>query len=162
MTSGATISDCGRYRYRLWRTWEINLPTLCFVMLNPSTANECEDDPTIRRCLGFARRDGFGGISVTNLFAFRATDPAELSKVSDPVGPLNEEFLLRSRGVALMTRLVAAWGASVPWALRSRARCLSTNVSVNDPQCLGVTKDGSPRHPLYVKADTLFVPWRAH
>lgn len=158
--SGATISDCGLYRYHLWRVWDDEKPVLCFVMLNPSTADASEDDPTIRRCIGFAKRDGYGGISVRNLFALRATDPAELLKAIDPSGPENEKHLVACRHVSLLTRLVAAWG-KLPGgkALRSRAQNSVSIVRMNAPYCLGKNKDGSPKHPLYLANDTPIVTW---
>lgn len=161
--SGATISDCGLYRYHLWRVWDDEKPTLCFVMLNPSTADAAEDDPTIRRCIGFAKRDGYGGISVRNLFALRATNPAELSKAKDPVGPDNDKHLFMSCALisrlSHRARLVAAWG-KLPSGrlLRARAQRGINIVRVNAPHCLGVNKDGSPKHPLYL-ANTPMTRW---
>lgn len=159
--SGAAISECGLYRYHLWRIWDDERPILCFVMLNPSTADAFDDDPTIRRCLGFAKRDGYGGISVRNLFALRSTDPSALLRAVDPVGPDNPKHLLACRNVSLMTRLVAAWG-KLPGgkAMRSRAQNSINYVRMNDPHCLGRNADGSPRHPLYLRADTKIERWR--
>ncbi len=158
--SGATISECGLYRYHLWRVWSDAKPILCVVMLNPSTADAAEDDPTIRRCIGFAKRDGYGGLSVRNLFAFRATDPKEMMRVADPVGPENAKHLLSVRHVSMLTRLVAAWGI-IPGGKRGRSLAQnSVNiVRMNDPYCLGVNADGSPKHPLYLAANTSIVPW---
>lgn len=162
MTSqtGATISECGLYRYHLWRVWDDERAILCFVMLNPSTADASEDDATIRRCLGFAKRDGYGGISVRNLFALRATDPCELLKVHDPVGPDNEEHLLACRNVHLLSRLVAAWGR-LPGGktLRSLAQSSVNIVRMSDPYCLGCNQDGSPKHPLYLPSNTDIIKW---
>lgn len=159
--SGAMISECGNYRYHLWRVWDDERPILCFVMLNPSTANATEDDPTIRRCLGFAKRDGYGGISVRNLFALRATDPRQLVRVPDPVGPENQKHLLACRNVSLLTRLVAAWG-KLPGgkALKSLAQNSINIVRMNYPYCLGTNGDGSPKHPLYLANDTPMTEWR--
>ncbi len=158
--SGASISECGLYRYHLWRVWDDERAILCFVMLNPSTADATEDDPTIRRCIGFAKRDAYGGISVRNLFALRATDPKELLKHADPVGPENPKYLLACRSVSLLTRLVAAWG-KLPGgkALRSRAQNSVNIVRMNDPYCLGKNGDGSPKHPLYLPGNTELVKW---
>ncbi len=159
-TSGATVSECGLYRYHLWRCWNEDLPVMVFVMLNPSVADAVKDDPTIRRCIAFAKRERYGGISVRNLFAFRATDPDELLTATDPHGPDNYNHLLACRRSFLMTRLVAAWGNVSP-KLRQAAQSAINVVSMNDPYCLGTTKDGNPRHPLYVKGDAPIVPWRA-
>jgi hypothetical protein len=160
--SGAIISDCGTYRYHLWRRWDECLPTMIFVLLNPSTADASEDDPTIRRCIGFAKREGCGGISVRNVFALRATDPAELLKHPDPFGPENEAHLLAARNVSLMTVLVLGWGAeSTNKRLREYYKRAKNCLCQQSPKCFGVTKDGAPRHPLYLRADAEMIQWRA-
>lgn len=158
--SGATISDCGLYRYHLWRVWDDELPTLVFVMLNPSLADEQSDDPTIRRCIGFAKRDGFGGISVKNLFALRATDPKRLLHAVNPFGPDNESHLLACRNLCTSSRVVAAWG-KIPGdeTMRMRANLSIYIVRKLEPYCLGKNKDGSPKHPLYLANDTPIVTW---
>lgn len=158
-TSGAVLSACGTYRYRLWRVWDDCRPAMVWVMLNPSTADATEDDPTIRRCVGFAEREGFGGIDVLNVFALRATDPKELLTHPDPFGPDNETWLLGCRRRHMMSHLVMGFGAILSKRLRphyARAWCC---VAGNDPHCFGVTKDGWPRHPLYLRADAPLVPW---
>jgi hypothetical protein len=158
--SGAIISPCGAYRYHLWRRWDDCLPTMVWVMLNPSTADASVDDPTIRRCIGFAKREGCGGISVLNVFALRATDPSELLRHPDPFGPENESYLGYARQVALMTILVLGWGAKMTdRRLRHHYRCAETLVVTQKPKCFGTTKSGDPRHPLYLKADAPLVPW---
>ena len=149
------FSDCGTYRYSLTR----NLPLIVrwikpaiFIMLNPSTADAQNDDPTIRRCISFAMREQCSTLTIVNLFALRATDPRVLKNHPDPIGPRNDEViaeLLRHNNASIR---VAAWG-SHPFA-RERGRQL---LSKHGPLiCLGTTKDGSPRHPLYVKADQCF------
>jgi hypothetical protein len=158
--SGAILSPCGTYRYHLWRRWDENLPTMCWVMLNPSTADATVDDPTIRRCVGFAKREGCGGISVRNVFALRATDPKELLTHPDPFGPENEEYLGHARRVSLLTVLVLGWGAELKQPrLREGYRRAKVALIAQKPHCFGVTADGSPRHPLYLKADAPLVPW---
>lgn len=150
----ARISECGRYRYALGRVWGDG-DALCFVMLNPSTADATIDDPTIRRCMGFARREGYGGISVLNLYALRATDPKVMLAASDAIGPQNDAYLRLA--LAEQTRrgnpVIAAWGVH---AHPSRASAVMSLVPGADWRCLGTTKDGSPRHPLYVKGDQPF------
>ena len=94
MNQGATISDCGRYRYGLWRIWNWQLPNAVFIMLNPSTADAETDDPTIRRCVGFARSWDLGGVHIANLFALRASDPGELANAQDPIGSANDMYLV--------------------------------------------------------------------
>lgn len=126
-------------------------PLLTFVMLNPSTADADKDDPTIRRCIGFAKRDGFSGLRVVNLFAFRATQPTDMQAADDPIGPENEARLIELFSAG--GTFVAAWGGGGQF--RGRAydvRRLAGLLGV-EMQCLGTTKDGYPRHPLYVKAD---------
>ena len=109
MRGGATFSADRRYRYRLWREWDRSRAVVAFVMLNPSTADASRDDPTIRRCIGFARAWGFGGVEVANLFALRATDPRHLRGVPDPVGPRNARSL--KLALAHASLVVVAWGA---------------------------------------------------
>src|SRR6185312_13493321 len=153
--SAAEISPCGRYRYWLRRRWSGG-PLLGWVMLNPSTADDVEDDATIRRCIGFAHREKFGGIVVRNLFALRATDPRELLVADDPVGPRNTYHLSKCVGEPVT---VAAWG--VDRALKLAAPSLRTvrYAAGESLMCLGVTKDGSPKHPLHLRGDTPLEPW---
>ncbi|MFZ8963264.1 MAG: DUF1643 domain-containing protein, partial [Schleiferiaceae bacterium] len=87
--AGAIFSDCGRYRYRLWRIWDPSLPTLLWILYNPSTADAKVEDPTLRRCMDFTRQWGYGGLTVVNRFAYRATNPRQLNSTIDPVGPEN-------------------------------------------------------------------------
>lgn len=156
----ATISPDGRYRYRLGRSWGTG-ERMAWVMLNPSTADAFEDDPTIRRCMAFARREGYDGIEVINLFAYRATDPKQMLEAAgagiDIDGPDNRRHwneVLGDHGIGM---IVAAWGATIGAAvLRSRAL---GEWFTGGWYCLGTTKVGAPRHPLYVKGDTEFVPW---
>ena len=150
--SSAQISPCGLYRYTLTRSWGDALP-LTFVMLNPSTADAAIDDPTIRRCIAFARRDGFGGIRVLNLFAYRSPYPSELVRVADPVGPDNDRHLATACGT-----IVAAWGAVERYG-EKRIRTVAQLLSGKDVRCLGTTKSGQPRHPLYVKGDSPLTPF---
>ncbi len=146
---GAALSACGHYRYTLWRTWDESLPTVLFVMLNPSTADADVDDPTIRKCIGFAQRWGYGTLLVGNLYALRATDPRELDTADAPVGRDNTDALCRLAERA--DRIVAAWGAKPNrgrYAQRE-ARALDTFYD-RDVYALRLTKDGHPWHPLYV------------
>lgn len=159
--SGAILSPCGQYRYHLWRRWDESLPTMVWVMLNPSTADATEDDPTIRRCIGFAKREGCGGISVRNVFALRATNPAELALHPDPFGPENERYLTSARNVSLMTILALGWGAKMPCKiLRNYYRQAEILIAIQSPKCFGLTKDGDPRHPLYLRANAPLTDWK--
>ena len=144
----AIISHCGIYRYLLQRSWDVRLEAVCFVMLNPSTANASMDDPTIRRCLGFAQRLGFGQLEVVNLFALRSTDPANLRKHIDPIGPENDEQIVAAVKVCHMT--ICAWGGNGSYRNRDKAvlKLLRDNGVV--PNALRVSKAGYPAHPLYL------------
>jgi hypothetical protein len=151
----ALLSECGRYRWWLRRSWEGgDGRSVCFVMLNPSTADSLVDDPTIRRCVGFARSWGYSSLVVRNLFALRATNPDELLTAPDPTGGEEGDRHLRLAGES--DRVVAAWGAGAPFARPRRALELLAGVPL---YCLGVTKNGDPRHPLYVKAGAPLVPF---
>jgi len=147
----AHISADGLYRYRLERFWgsEHALP---FVMLNPSTADAEVDDPTIRRCMGFARREGAGGIIVCNLYAFRATKPADLWQARDPYGPENDSALVGLADWAARAGmpLICAWGAQGGNNNRPIVLMQRTGAQL---MCLGRTESGQPRHPLYVRGD---------
>lgn len=150
----AELSECGKYRWWLRRTWKYAQPNtpgngynLGFLMLNPSTADALQDDPTIRRCIGFARREKFSGISVYNLFCLRATDPKELLAAPDPVGPQGDTHIHVAKSCHT---LVLAWGAGVP---KHRDRQVLAMLAGKPLWCLGKTKAGHPRHPLYVRAD---------
>lgn len=144
----AVISDCGKYRYTLTRKWN-DKPTCVFVMLNPSTASADTDDNTIRRCVSYAKAWGYGSLTVVNLYAYRATDPKQLWIVDDPIGPANDAHI-RSV-IKMVKRVVVAWGAN---ADKERARVVLDMIRELDHEalCLGKTKDGHPKHPLYLSA----------
>ena len=152
---GAKLSECGRYRYALTRTWDASAGEALFVMLNPSTADGRVDDPTIRKCIGFARDWGVGGIRVANLFALRATDPKELHTAhrrgEDAIGPLNIEYV---QALALgAERVILAWGAHArPYV--DHVRRVVTSIKARPLWCLGTTGDGQPRHPLMLAYST--------
>lgn len=146
----AMFSPCRRYRYALSICWDAGLSRCMFVMLNPSTADEFVDDPTIRRCKGFARDWGFGGLWVGNLFGFRSTEPSGLLDADDPVGPANDAAL---RWMALDAGLlVYAWGAW-PDAV-DRACQIAHLLGFMRARHLGLTASGAPRHPLYLSKGT--------
>jgi hypothetical protein len=156
----AIISDCVRYRYTLHRTIQEDAswkqPCL-FVMLNPSTADATKDDPTIRRCLGFARAWDCSALTVVNLFGFRATDPRELAHTADPVGPDNDAHVREQIDRHASGVIIAAWGAHNAARLRGALQLALRSAGA---QCLGQTKDGSPRHPLYVSGYQRLEIWR--
>jgi hypothetical protein len=142
----AYLSPCREYRYALWRWWDESKLQCVFVGLNPSTADETADDPTIRRCIRFAHDWGYGSLCMINLFALRATKPSGMLKHPEPVGPENDVWIKRVSYAAGIT--VAAWG--VPGAHCGRDREVA--LLLKDPYCLARTKDGFPGHPLYLPA----------
>lgn len=148
------LSPDGVYRYWLTRVWGPG-PCIAFIGLNPSRADDTYDDPTLRRMLGFARREGAGGLVVLNLFAYRHMNPRVMKLAADPVGPENDATL---RTWAMMaTRLVACWGADGGHLGRDRAMAALLGRPL---ECFGVNQDGSPKHPLYLKAEEPLQVWR--
>jgi hypothetical protein len=147
VNGSALFSDCRTWRYSLTRELG-GAGTVAFVGLNPSTADERADDPTIRRCIGFARHWGYARLDVVNVYALRATDPRALRTADDPVGPENDRVLGEVLDEADL--VVAAWGVH---ARRNRVQQLATILARVPLHALGVTKEGAPRHPLYVRAD---------
>lgn len=153
MERSANISPCGRYRYALWRQWDPSGKVVAFVGLNPSTADAELDDPTIRRCVGFAKAWGYGSLLMLNLFAFRATDPADIRREPFPVGPSNDKHLRYGSRLADLT--VAAWGVNGRYKNRdARVRAMLPSLHY-----LRLTKDGHPSHPLYLPAYLRPVLW---
>lgn len=154
----ATFSPCRRYRYTLDIIWDGAKPMAVFIGLNPSTADETQDDPTIRRCRGFAERWGCGGMRMLNLFAFRATDP-KMMKAEE--ASIEHEPFRNWLATSVMTaplpvaHVVACWGAHGSHL----GRATQTIPTIPDLQCLGRNADGSPRHPLYLKADMKLEPY---
>lgn len=157
IVSDATISKCKAYRYLLRRIWSKAKP-LGIIMLNPSTADASVDDNTIRRCMSFSKSFGCGGIIVSNLFAYRATKPVDLFQADDPVGPENFKYIgMMLSQVALV---LCAWGAQGVF-LGQDQKIIKFLEGYKEIYCLGSNKNGSPKHPLYVKSSTSLVPYRA-
>jgi hypothetical protein len=146
-----------RYRYSLLREFGDG-PRIAFVMLNPSVADEEVNDPTVTRCINRARALGFGSLEVVNLFAFRSTDPARLAKVEDPVGPSNDGHI--KRAVEDAEKTVLAWGCHGNLHDRAAAVLRFIGHWRNELCVLGLNKDGSPKHPLYVAASRPLVRWK--
>ena len=146
MKRSAIISDCGQFRYILRRSWDISRPALGFVMLNPSTADANQDDPTIRKCIGFAERHGFGAIVVTNLFAHRATDPANLKRAGYPVGEQNDFWI--SSAARDAEAVVCARGVNARKLTRPGEVLALLKAAGRKPHALRITFDGMPCHPL--------------
>lgn len=151
----ALFDQARTYRYLLEHRWSSAAP-MVLVMLNPSTADATRADPTMRRALGFARREGCGGLIVVNLFALRATDPAALARHPDPVGPDNDQILCAAVGRG--TPVVAAWGAH--GALHGRDQAVLQLMAPVRLSCLGRTAHGQPRHPLYLPANAPLADYR--
>lgn len=152
--STAWYSPCETYRYGLRRVWNADAGEVLFVMLNPSTASELQNDPTIERCQRRTRALGYGAMRIANLFAYRATRPEDLRRANDPEGPENAALLADWSGVADLT--LAAWG--VHGALQGAGAKAAALLS-GDVRHLGLTKAGHPRHPLYVSYAVLPEPW---
>ncbi len=154
--SGAIISDCGRYRFTLWRALPDGHAGMCvnFIMLNPSTADHEKDDPTIRRCIGYARSWGFGKLIITNLFALRSTSPRVLEDDEDPIGEGNDKQIMAMADQS--HRIILAWGNH--GAIRGRGKAVRKmldegGVMEEFNYCLGMNKTGEPVHPLYQPKD---------
>jgi len=150
MQKGAQFSDCRKYRYTLWRTWREGDGHVMFIGLNPSTADEIKDDPTVRRCVGFAKAWGFGGIHMLNLFAFRATNPKDLFKADDPIGKENDDFLKMYLDPPGLN--IACWGVLGKYL--NRGERVIEWLGRENLSCFGLTKNNQPLHPLYLKRDT--------
>jgi hypothetical protein len=171
--SSATLSSCGTYRYTLTRRWGADgTPGMLFIMLNPSTADAENDDPTVRRCIGFAKKAGKGHLCIVNLFSYRAADPVALIKRAQSGEPVNGPDAKEHLQKAVESFdgpgdiIVAAWGAQARHtALKPRrdrvAAALERHYKIG-LHCLGTTGEGEPKHPLYVPADTTLKPWSAY
>lgn len=160
MESGAIISLCGQFRSRLWRIWDTELPRVLWVMLNPSTADENVNDPTIEAIIDFTQRWGFGGIEVCNAYAYRTKSPALLKAARYPIGPDNDRTLQAMMGAISEENgiVMAAWGAHIQ---AGRAHSIRTDAMLCSTPLyhLGLNKNGSPKHPLYIRRDTPRREW---
>ena len=157
--SVAVYSDCERYRYELTRVWEPEGAKALFVMLNPSTATEVQNDPTVERCERRARALGFGAFRVCNIFAWRETDPRLMRKAADPVGPGNDAAI--AEGCAWADRAVCAWGTHGAHLDRGPAVERLMRATGADLYHLGLSKHGHPKHPLYIGYAVQPVLWTA-
>jgi hypothetical protein len=145
----ARLSTCRRYRFALWRTWDANAGRVMFIGLNPSTADETTDDPTLVRCMNFARYWGYGGVCMGNLFAFRATQPESMKAAAEPVGRRNDYWLRKLAGESDL--VVAAWGNDGDYLNRSH----TVRGIVPSLYCFKLNGSGEPAHPLYQRADSV-------
>ena len=147
--SDAVFSNCRKYRYALWRRWDLEGPLILFIGLNPSTADEVKNDPTIRRCIGFAKDWGFGGVLIANLFAFRSTSPTKMKDQLEPIGKENDRWIgLLAEGSEMV---IAAWGNH--GAFLNRFQQIQKRLP--EMKCMGLTSQNQPRHPLYLRRDTI-------
>lgn len=157
MTTGAWFSDDRKYRYSLWRVWDAKKPMLCYCMLNPSTADENENDPTVERCQRRAQALGYGGMFVVNIFAYRSTDPKKLKKVRDPIGSYNDAKLMDV--FKECKTIICGWGKH--GSLFDRGNYVLGLIRYGarkEPHALKLNKDGSPAHPLYIGYDVKPIP----
>jgi len=146
MKNDAVLSKCRKYRFALWRIWDESKPQVMFIGLNPSTADEIDDDPTLIRCINYAKAWGFGGVCMTNLFAYRATEPRDMLAAYEPVGKENDQWLIRLSKKAGL--IVAAWGNTGTFLNRStHIKRLIPNLNY-----LKLNQSGEPAHPLYLKS----------
>lgn len=157
---GAEFSPDRVFRYRLWRRWDHG-PMLLVIGLNPSTADETTDDPTVRRCLDYARRWGFAGLRMMNLFAFRATDPKAMLAAADPIGRENRSKIRTEARITVLEggAVLAAWGNHGAHKEQSAWARWGLDVEVGGVACLGLTKREEPKHPLYLARETKPVPF---
>ena len=154
----AIFSDCKSYRYMLERTWAYHGPRVFFIMLNPSTADERKNDPTIERCERRARALGFGSLRVCNIFAYRATDPMVMKSVEDPIGGEENDAWIRACCV-WSDAIICAWGCHGSYQGRGEQVESMLREYAEAVFHLGITKDGAPKHPLYVSYDTEPEQW---
>lgn len=165
MKNDALLSTCGSYRYWLTRstaTMDCFDSVAIFVMLNPSTADASLNDPTIRRCIGYAKAWECRGLVVANLYALRATDPKELLAHDDPVGPGNDQHLAGLAEQYAQDRIICAWGANArPNRVARFQELMQSRGAADRLYCLGTTIAGAPRHPLYLRKDAVPVRWPA-
>jgi len=143
MKTNANLSKCRKYRYALWRTWDDSKLYAMFIGLNPSTADETEDDPTINRCINYSRNWDYGGLCMVNLFAFRATNPSDMMASDDPIGTDNDDWIIKLSKEAGV--IVAAWGNEGSYMGRSK----NVMDMIPNLMCLKINKTGEPAHPLY-------------
>ena len=146
--SSAIFSSCANYRYILTREWDVMKGKLMFIMLNPSTADQHVNDPTVHRCQERAMRMDFGGFIVCNIFGYKSTDPRELKNCPDPVGEANDRYILEAARIA--EKIICAWGTH--GLFRNRGKIVRKMLldCDYDLHCLGINKNGTPKHPLYL------------
>lgn len=153
MDKQTIFSPCRKYRYTLWREWENGSGYCQFIGLNPSTADEIQDDPTVRRCINYAKAWGYKGLFMTNIFGYRATDPNDMKAIAEPIGQDNNYWLSEIAKEAGI--VVAAWGTHGS----HNGRGDEVIELIPNLHCLAVTKHGFPAHPLYLKKTLVPIPY---
>ena len=156
-SSTALYSPCGFYRYALTRAWDDSAPKLLYIMLNPSTATELKNDPTIERCERRAKALGFGAFKAMNLFAFRATDPKDLKRAREPIGPENLNEIMKAARWA--DTILCAWGTHGAYMGMGPALEALLRGEGFPLHHLGLSQGGHPRHPLYIAYDQVLQKW---
>lgn len=159
-SSSAILSECGTYRYLLSRAWKYpaeDQPYVLFILLNPSTADHLQNDPTVRRCIGFAKEWGYNRVVIGNLYAYRSTDPKQLNTHLNPVGPKNIHHL--KTVILKANKVVLGWGSNAELPNSENYIIQEVLQLIQKPYCLGVTKSGQPRHPLYLKYKTKLIEY---
>ncbi|MFK7776747.1 MAG: DUF1643 domain-containing protein [Gimesia sp.] len=155
----AIFSDCEEYRYILTRNFETSNSGVCnFIMLNPSTADAMKNDPTVARCCKYAQKWGYGALIVTNIFAFRATDPKVMKSKSDPVGELNMQYIYKAASESDF--IVCAWGTHGSYENQGSEVVTMLEEMQDIMHCLEITKHGHPKHPLYCRGDLKPIPYQ--
>lgn len=153
MKTDANLSSCRKYRYALWRIWDESKPYAMFIGLNPSTADETENDPTINRCINYSKDWGYGGLCMANLFAFRATAPSDMMASNEPIGLDNDEWIKKLAEEAGV--IVAAWGNDGSYLDRSK----EVRKMIPGLMCLKINQSGEPAHPLYQPGTATPIKW---
>ena len=153
MKKTAILSEDRKYRYILQRTWDASKPAVMFIGLNPSTADETEDDPTIRRCVNFSKNWGYGTMYMVNLFAFRSTKPQKLYNVADPIGKANDSYI--EEYSKKVEKIIACWGSHGSYMNRSKV----IRELIPSLECFKINKNGEPRHPLYLSRNQKTKPY---
>lgn len=143
------------YRYFLRRIWDQSAEVVAFIGLNPSTATELQNDPTVNRCQNFARLWGYGGFVMLNAFGLRSTDPRGLKQIHDPIGPLNDAYI--ELGANSAARVICCWGTHAQ--LQNRQQQLLSLLATHALECFRLTKAGYPNHPLYLRNDSQPIPF---
>lgn len=160
MIKEAKLDSTEKYRYLLRREWDDTKPSVLWIMLNPSTADHIEDDPTIEACIRFTAKWGFGSFEVVNLFAYRATYPSELHKLNKETAIGSDNIIYICEALQRADLIVAAWGANGRIHKRNEDEELISHLKGYPLKCLNILKDGDPRHPLFMSVNTSLLDFK--